>query len=159
MWLARNMERFWDSWMDWGSAIFRRNWAALWKQKQKQYFPSAGLHISKSVPSQLKHTHPQICQGNCKVPANIKWQHNSLLFTACTGLSTSLYLLSSNFWIKEKENLADTARIFFLPQHHKSELFKQRLWTQQICVNILFHKRECKDFLGKQLEKKGESLL
>lgn len=29
LWFARNMERFWDSWMDWGSAIFRRNWAAL----------------------------------------------------------------------------------------------------------------------------------
>lgn len=29
MWLARNMERFCDSWMDWGSAIFLRNCAAL----------------------------------------------------------------------------------------------------------------------------------
>lgn len=29
LWLARNIERFCDSWMDWGSAIFRRNWAAL----------------------------------------------------------------------------------------------------------------------------------
>jgi len=29
LWFARNMERFWDSWMDWGSAIFRRNCAAL----------------------------------------------------------------------------------------------------------------------------------
>lgn len=29
MWLARNMERFCDSWIDWGSAIFLRNCAAL----------------------------------------------------------------------------------------------------------------------------------
>lgn len=48
LWLAKNMERFWDSWMDWGSAIFLRNWAALittrgdkwrvcfWKKKKKK---------------------------------------------------------------------------------------------------------------------------
>lgn len=29
LWLARNMDRFCDSWMDWGSAIFLRNCAAL----------------------------------------------------------------------------------------------------------------------------------
>lgn len=29
LWLARNMDRFCDSWIDWGSAIFLRNWAAL----------------------------------------------------------------------------------------------------------------------------------
>lgn len=29
LWLARNMDRFWDSWMDWGSAIFLKNCAAL----------------------------------------------------------------------------------------------------------------------------------
>jgi hypothetical protein len=34
LWLARNMERFCDSWMDWGSAIFLRNWAALKHREQ-----------------------------------------------------------------------------------------------------------------------------
>lgn len=29
LWLARNMDKFWDSWMDEGSDIFLRNWAAL----------------------------------------------------------------------------------------------------------------------------------
>lgn len=29
LWLAKNIDRFWDSWMDCGSAIFLRNWAAL----------------------------------------------------------------------------------------------------------------------------------
>lgn len=29
LWLARNIDRFCDSWMDWGSDIFLRNWAAL----------------------------------------------------------------------------------------------------------------------------------
>ena len=29
LWLARNMDRFCDSWMDCGSAILRKNWAAL----------------------------------------------------------------------------------------------------------------------------------
>lgn len=29
LWLARNMERFCDSWIDWGSAIFLKNCAAL----------------------------------------------------------------------------------------------------------------------------------
>lgn len=29
LWFARNMERFCDSWIDWGSAIFLKNWAAL----------------------------------------------------------------------------------------------------------------------------------
>lgn len=28
-WVARNIERFWDSWRDWGSAITFKNWAAL----------------------------------------------------------------------------------------------------------------------------------
>lgn len=36
LWLARNMERFCDSWMDWGSAIFLRNCAALYTVLQRK---------------------------------------------------------------------------------------------------------------------------
>lgn len=35
LWLAKNIERFWDSWMDWGSAIFLKNWAALEAEKKR----------------------------------------------------------------------------------------------------------------------------
>ena len=48
MWLARNMDRFWDSWIDWGSAIFLRNCAALGRgvaERDAQAQPaSAGPH-------------------------------------------------------------------------------------------------------------------
>ena len=35
LWLAKNIERFWDSWMDWGSAIFLKNWAALEAEEEE----------------------------------------------------------------------------------------------------------------------------
>lgn len=35
LWLAKNIERFWDSWMDWGSAIFLKNWAALEAEEER----------------------------------------------------------------------------------------------------------------------------
>lgn len=35
LWLAKNIERFWDSWMDWGSAIFLKNWAALEVERKR----------------------------------------------------------------------------------------------------------------------------
>ena len=53
LWFARNMDKFWDSWMDDGSDIFLRNWAALGKGKKQTL-------IKKSTPSKIK----QNCEAN-----------------------------------------------------------------------------------------------
>lgn len=94
LWFARNMERFWDSWMDWGSAIFRRNWAALCKKKKTTtIFPFSGTACRQIHPRSTE-THLSLhlpgSQQNSKTSANLKlsvqpvqWQRHLLLLQGC----------------------------------------------------------------------------
>lgn len=56
LWFARNMDKFWDSWMDEGSDIFLRNWAALGKGKKQ-------IVIKKLTPGKTK----QNCEANIPI--------------------------------------------------------------------------------------------
>lgn len=57
LWLARNMDRFCDSWIDWGSAIFLRNCAALGhgvaEKTGQAWQPKPGLMSSHSHLTQI----------------------------------------------------------------------------------------------------------